>query len=148
MLKYKLLDDMRCKQDARLLSWFKIRPIKRCWVSLKHISASLWVSRTGSSMSSVCCGASFTEASYRHCFTNHIIQNEMKKKLKMPQSSLTLACGNPVPFSAGAHSYPPASLLFLFTHKDSPFIFRFSPSPSSPTSPRRLNPREPKQCLR
>lgn len=41
----------------------------------------------------------------------------MKKKLKMPQSSLTLACGNPVPFSAGAHSYPPASLLFLFTHK-------------------------------
>lgn len=116
MLKYKLLDDMRCKQDARLPSWFKIRPIKRCWVSLKHISASLWVSRTGSSMSSVCCGASFTEASYRHCFTN-IIQNEMKKKLKMPQPSLTLACGNPVPFSAGAHSYPPASLLFLFTHK-------------------------------
>lgn len=117
MLKYKLLDDVRCKEDARLPSWFKIRPIKRCWVSLKHISASLWVSRTGSSMSSVCCGASFTEASYRHCFSNHIIQNEMKKKLKMPQSTLTLACGNPVPFSAGAHSYPPASLLFLFTHK-------------------------------
>lgn len=116
MLKYKLLDDMTCKQGARLPSWSEIRPIKRCWVSLKHISASLWVSRTGSSMSSVC-GASFTEASYRHCFTNHIIQNEMKKKLKMPQSSLTLACGNPVPFSAGAHSYPPASLLFLFTHK-------------------------------
>lgn len=90
---------MRCKQDAGLPSWTEIGPIKRCWVSFKHTSASLWVSRTGSSMSSVCHGASLTEASYRHCFTNHIIQNEMKKKMKMPQSSLTLACGNPVPFS-------------------------------------------------